>query len=244
MNTIDALFATKKAAQVRKMTPPYIFQYFNICGLHVSTGSAVKSSAHLINPLIHVLNEEPHLPKYIVVLPDQDILQLLVKHHSTSALVIGSILHFMIKQMDLFIARRKQDLFHRRPGALSADGLLPRFIWIRMLKRPKSLSEKDIFSLRGKFNSILKECLLDGNEKSHHIMSIEVDDSKFDLSGMLTSSGKADFWAEVNRALEKFDKGEIMLKLRRTQPTAMQSSHPNDKKKRENFKISQSGITL
>ena len=78
------------------MPLPYIFRYFNVCGLHVSTGSGVKSAARLINPLVHALNEEPHLPKYVVVIPDKDVLQFLTAKGSTSAMVIGSTIHYII----------------------------------------------------------------------------------------------------------------------------------------------------
>ena len=221
-DTIDALFALKKSALVKKRSPPYIFHFFNVNGLHVSSRSGIKGPARLINALVHALNEEPLLPKYIIMVPDKDSMQYLIRKDCTSSLAIGTYMHQTIRKLDLYIERRKQDIMTKRPGSLHADDTLPQFIWIRMLRRPENINKK-VFELRGKFNSILEERLFDGKENVHRIMSIEVD------TGELTSIGKADFWREVNRGIEKFDKKEIMLKLRKVQPdpknTARKRNH-------------------
>ena len=90
-----------------------------------------------------------------------------------------------------------------------------------MLKCPavdinSSEKYKDKFGLRGKFNSILEERLLDGKDDQHFIMSIEVDPSRFDHWGNLSTHGTNIFWNEVDRAMEKFDKDKIKLKPRNT----------------------------
>ena len=82
-----------------------------------------------------------------------------------------------------------------------------------MLKRPQSCI--GAFALRGKFNSILEECLLDGSKEHHDIMSIDIDLNEFDYSGGLTQTGMNTFWKEVNHAMSKFDTGEITLKCRK-----------------------------
>ena len=211
---IDALFALKKAALVSKQPKPFIFNFYNISGHYVTTGSGYKGIVRLLNPLIHGLNEEPFLPKYVIIIPDDDILRYMPE---TSAFQIGSILHYAIMQFDLFIERRRQDLLSKRPGALLPDDSLPKIIWVRMLKRPLPLNKKVHYNNRGKFNSILEERLLDGKEKSHCIMSIEVPLEEFDMRGGLTSSGKRTFWCEVNQALKKLDAAEITLKPRKPQ---------------------------
>ena len=126
--------------------------------------------------------------------------------------------------MDMYVERRKTDLMDKKPSAISKDDTLPRFIWVHMLKKLKVLAGKgmELYALRGKFNSKMEERLFDGNEKSHHIMSIEVEESRFNLMGFLTASGKASFWSEVNRALEKFNKGEILLQPRKNQGAEVQ----------------------
>ena len=125
---------------------------------------------------------------------------------------MGSTLHYLIKQMDMYIMRQKTDLKDKKPGALVQE--YPKIIWVHMIKCPK-LHNNAIFSLRGKFNSILEERLHDGDADNHHIMSIDVDLNEFDHQGNLTSYGKSLFWREVHRALKKFDRDQIKLKPRK-----------------------------
>ena len=129
------------------------------------------------------------------MVPDKDFLTILHKV-SCSSMVIGACLHYLIMQIDLMIERRKQDLLVKKPGALMSDEF-PKIVWVRMLKRPKA--------------------------DNHYIMSIDVSLNDFDLTGHLTSSGKATFWKEVNQGLMKFDHGKITLRPRHFQV----SSKPN-----------------
>ena len=77
--------------------------------------------------------------------------------------------------------------------------------------------------LRGKFNSILEECICDGRTDAHYIMSINVRAQEYHHSGDLTSIGREEFWKEVNRAMQKFDNDEISLRPRK-QMVAVKSS--------------------
>ena len=83
-----------------------------------------------------------------------------------------------------------------------------------MPKRPSTrlIAGTEFFSLRGKFNSILEERLLDGNAADHYIISINIDLIEYDLTGEMTSAGKASFWREINRGIKKFDDGDITLR--------------------------------
>ena len=92
-----------------------------------------------------------------------------------------------------------------------------------MLKRPSPNSNLESYwdditpnqaalSLCSKFNSILEERLFDGKSDIHRIMSIDVNLREFDLMGFLSSSGKEEFWKEVDTAIKKFDMGQISLR--------------------------------
>ena len=75
-----------------------------------------------------------------------------------------------------------------------------------------------------KFNSILEECLQDGLAENHYIMSIVVNLNEFDMTGCLTSTSKVDFWQEVNKALTRFDAGDISLKPRKFQGAVVKAA--------------------
>ena len=150
--------------------------------------------------LVKALNEIPKLPKYILVVPDEDITKAL-HHHSGILIIMGAVLHAIIKNMDIYIQRRRTNLLDRKPGA-TIEETFPKLIWVRMLKRPAHLVSLS-FTLRSRFNAILEDQLGNGNVKNHLIMSIEVPPGDFDLAGHLTQAGEKGFWSEVSRALQE-----------------------------------------
>ena len=127
-------------------------------------GAGYSGIARMLHPLIKALNQEHHLPKYILMLPDRDILLALNKNNINVALVMGSTLHYLIKQTDMCIERCRQDLQDKQPRALHPFDT--KIIRVRMLKRrttsdasiPDDLTPiQEAANLRGKFNSILEE---------------------------------------------------------------------------------------
>ena len=116
------------------------------------------------------------------------------------------------------------ELTERKPGAVTKGP--PKVVWVRMLKRPTDVGveqgTKVIFSLQGKFNSIMEERLADGCNDHHRILSIEVDCREFTVDGDLTPAGVKSFWKEVDRGLMKFDLDQITLKPHNYQPSSKQ----------------------
>ena len=168
----------------------------------------------------------------MIMIVDWDILTSLACHNISSSLVLGSTLHYLIKQIDTILYRRRQELLQKKPGAVSKNPT--KIIWVRMLKRSNqellSMARKAAIGLRGKFNSALEERILDGTPpESHHIMSIEVRNHEFHHSGKLTLLGKEEFWKEINRALKRFDANEISLKPHKFQATPKIKVHENRK---------------
>ena len=195
---------------------PYIFRNFNVKTYYGKFNKGSKSLARLVNPLIEALNENDHLPKICLILPDKDIWGIIDAKNTRASVVIRSSIHYIVKQMDMYFDHRKLDLEDKKPGALLDTENFPKIVWVHMLKRPKSLvSDGSLFSVRGKFSSILEEHLMDGHANCHHIISIEVD-----LNEFVWPAGQSDFywqgwiWCEINRGIKKFDLDEIMLRPR------------------------------
>ena len=137
-----------------------------------------RGNTKFINLLVDALNEHHRLLKYILVVLEKDLITCIKNqnnYNNCNSVVIGACLHHIIRQIDCFINRRKQDLTTKKLGA-TLNEEFPQVIWVRMLKRPSYLTSnpQSTFSFHGKFNSILEECLFDGREDRHHIMSIEV----------------------------------------------------------------------
>ena len=209
------LTALAKSASARHTSQPFLCGCFNVKVYYANF--ATRGLARILNCLVEALNERYKLAKYILVIPDKDIIAQLKSYNIGNGIVMGSAIHFLIRQFDILIERRKLDLLDKKPGAVNSDPLTaPKFIWICMLKCPSYLNNGSnlTFSLRGKFNSILQERLLDGKDDNHRIMSIDIQPDEFDLQGNLTSAGKAEFWKEVNRAMRKFDNNDITLNPR------------------------------
>ena len=53
---------------------------------------------------------------------------------------------------------------------------------------------------------------MDGKWEDHHIISIEVDLAQYDRQGFLSSSGKEDFWREIDKGMKRFDSSDITLR--------------------------------
>ena len=89
--------------------------------------------------------------------------------HFSAGLVMGPSLHYIVKQFDTLIARRRQDIASKKPGAV-IDDEFPYIVWVCMLKRPpgtiSAVEANNVFALRGKFNYILEERLLDGSDET------------------------------------------------------------------------------
>ena len=176
-------------------------------------GSSARGINRFLAPLAEALNDRRDcpLPKYIIYVLDKDLIDCLKGNKIETSIVMGAAIHYLLKQVDILINRRNTDILNIKPGAYSE--IYPRIVWIRMLKRPnvKPVNTQKFFSLRRKFNSMLEERLLTAHEERHRIMSIEVQSGEFNNWGDLTSGGKAQFWREVDQAMNKFDTGKIKL---------------------------------
>ena len=78
----------------------------------------------------------------------------------------------------------------------------------------------EAFSFTGRFNTLLEQCLLDGNSDNHHIISIDAPLSEFDLCGNLKENGQRSFWREIDWGLKRFMANDIKLKPRATTANA------------------------
>ena len=132
MNSLHAL--CHKAKRLNS-TPPHIFQTYNVKDYH--SGGMYKGIARMIKPMVEALNDRHRLPRFILVIPDMDILKHLKSHNINTAFVMGSALHYLIRQYDILLERHLQDLTDKKPGALSPVDITG-IVWVRMLRCPAS----------------------------------------------------------------------------------------------------------
>ena len=209
---------SSKAKQTTMSQKYFLHQNYNVRVYY--SGSGVCGANRLIYPLVDALNSNHKLPQYIIIVPDKDMTTTFRGTMFNTGIMMGSTIHYIIRQFEMYVDRRHQDIDDKKPGALTTPDY-PIFVWVRMLKRPPSISSDNthhpVFSMRGKFNSVLEEQLLNGKDNKHKIMSVDVRMDEFDLQGTLTSAGKMDFWHEVDKAMKKFVAGDIKLLPRKFQ---------------------------
>ena len=58
-------------------------------------------------------------------------------------MVMGSTIHYIIRQFDILLDRRHQNLLDKKPGTVASIEF-PHIVWVRMLKQPVSLAESSI----------------------------------------------------------------------------------------------------
>ena len=254
--TYQTLVQLKNLAVAARRNPPYLYQFFNVYGFYQNKASVIQGLARLLNSCIQGLNARPRLPKYLVFIPDRDLIDSIGYYGYGVTDVYVSCMFWLISQIDKCVKCRRAGLFDRKPGALSLDS--PKVIWIKMLKRPYNGRQQfdQVMALRNRFNNALEEALAQYTKSQHYILSIKVDEDDFYRNGELTEEGKRDFWREVDSCLKRFDREEINLKpraasskpdydnnksgsLRRKMPTpplrSRSSSHA-DKENRLHFK--------
>ena len=108
----------RKGARCKPPSIPFIFKHFNVSGHYLTNdtgiGNIINRFTHL---LVEALNTRPKLPKYILVIPDDDIANYFKKVASPS-IMIGATIHDIIKQLDTFLSRRLDDLMAKKDGAV------------------------------------------------------------------------------------------------------------------------------
>ena len=118
-DTINSLISLHNAAKVnKKLSTPYIYKHYNVLPYHVTRSSALKGLARQLNPLLEALNERPRLPKYILLVPDRDIINETKAFSFGASYVLGSAIYFLIRQMDMLLSRRRIGLIDKKPDHL------------------------------------------------------------------------------------------------------------------------------
>ena len=196
----------------RKKIPPYIYENYNTLPFYKSFSSGVTSTAaHMINTLIEALNTREWLPRFVVVIPDKDLLKDIEVYEFAASKVIQDLVAWTIRQMNMLIRRKCAALLEKCPGAVFGD---TKVILVRMMRRYWKY-ERDskidrVLSLRAKCNDALNEAAI---KNDLHILTIDSCNSAdhFDQHGNLSTKGKNAFWYEMDELLERFDKGGIKL---------------------------------
>ena len=233
----------KTAATITKKKPPYLYQFYNISSYCTNQLSHNRNGmSHILNSFIEGLNNNLKLPKYVIFVPDKDLVENHDHFDFGAQTIFDMTLESLFKKVNMAITRRREDMFYKRPGSL-ASYFEQRVIWLKIINRPttgdKKMREKMI--LREKFNNTLETQF--PKEKQMFIMNIdafESDDAQFlfTATNELTSDGYVTFWSEVTKMM-KFEYDEISLAgIPKAPPTFRKSKNgTKGKKSQPRFKL-------
>ena len=190
----DTMQRMKEDGKDKAQLMPYIYDFYNV------------------SFIMETLNEETSLPRFILVIPDWDILKYIDHFTFGISLIAGKCLNWIINNMERAIEAKKEDLRRRKPGAVSPNE--PKIVWVKMVGRFSDPNRAGIpiLAVHNKFNCALEELL--ANRRCHYILDAGAalaDASCFTYNGQLTARRKGKFWEEVDCQIEKFDYQKITL---------------------------------
>ena len=199
----------KRDAVTSRSPIPYIFEYYNVKAFYVAEDHLIKDVlARFVNALILALNDISKISRLVIVIPDEDIIQHVDFTASGTRFVLGAAITWVVSQMSRAVEAKKDNLLRRRAGAVIANE--PKMIWIKALK--KAHSSSDDRAQINKFNSMLEDILADS--AGHYLM--DVSDAMhglelFTLQNDLNTYSMQQYWQDVNKQIELFEKRKLSL---------------------------------
>ena len=193
-------------ALVAKKTPPYMYERFNVHHFYQSR-LTLDTFTRLQNAFIDAFNRQHHLPSYIMILADNDLINAADFFNFGVSKLLGITLNWLAKQLERMIESRKEKLSEERPGAISS--IETKIIWVKMIERPPVPLNDKRYKTQvtcGKFNATLNN-LTDWrlNTFVTSISSLNLD-RDFDFVGNMKESGKQQFWRELDHYFKRFDR--------------------------------------
>ena len=217
LHKIFKTFIDMKAdASDGKRTMPYIYDYYHLSYFMENPLSSQRNTmANIYNSLICTLNMKTdltknyQLPRFIIVIPEADILKHINYFSYGISTIIGKCLNWIITEMERVVDARKDELRRKNPGAVAPNE--PKIIWVAMMNRPH-ISYNDMMSVCTKYNKILRDLL--AIERNHYFLDFSnkmQQPANFLPSNRITARGKEMFWNELDLNIERFDCYKIKL---------------------------------
>ena len=101
------------------MVPLFMIDFYNVKTFNKTTAPVPYASTQIINALTDVVNTEHILPKYLIVVPDHDILYDVDLFSSDAGLFVSDITRWFVRQINTVVHHKRVDLLAKKPGTLS-----------------------------------------------------------------------------------------------------------------------------
>ena len=202
-----------EAAQNKKIIKPYLQEFYNIKHFTQSDPNDMVCT-RVFNALVDATNERKKLPRFLIVMIDQDIINSIDVFDEDAVFMIRDQVLWLARQINIFIRRKRVEITEKCPGAVYGSD--PTIIFIRMINRSdhirfkKNSRKEALFALRAKFNDVLNEAAAQIDQRILTINSCNTR-SHFDHRGNLSDKGKSSLWTEIDDLMYRFDKNGIKL---------------------------------
>ena len=191
-----------------KKERPYIYDFYNVrCFIRNPLSDVKNVLTRLVNALVKVLNEATKLPRFIRVIPNQDIVTYIKRNWSSKHcdIIANIAVKWIINVMVKAVSTKKDMLSRVKPGAV--EGMEPKIVWVKMLRRPQLNKSMVTSEFRWSFNRSLEHHLTD--RKLHYIIdptAVVDDPGLFTNIGLLNNGGKLKFWSYIDEHIQQFAK--------------------------------------
>ena len=145
---INAMMQNKKLPQM------YLHEFYNTKPL-CNPDRHGNLLARIVNSLLEECNTTHHLPRFLVVMIDKDLITDLDVYDRDIVMMIRDVVNWLTRQINILIHHKRAKILECRPSAIY--GADPSIIYVQMirradlhLKRGSKLDEN--FALRAKFN--------------------------------------------------------------------------------------------
>ena len=211
-------------------SPLYLYKNYNVAPFYQNPSSMLRNSlSRILNAVAKALNERVRLPKYVLVIPDLDILSTINFYDFGMPTTFQKCAQWLVKQVVRFFQIRYEDLKSKRPGAVCGN---TRIIWLNIINRPsiKNHPNPDRVKLlagRERFNTALNDVICDMRYNHAMVIDTLTEVNHFTQFGNLSQYGQQAYWRELDKVFKKFDRHEVDLK-----PEVQHQPIDNDRRER------------
>ena len=118
-------------AITEKKIPPYIEEEFNVIPLFKNAAETKSTVARIYNAVIAGIEDNERLPKYIVVMPDHDVIKYGDEYGADAPVALYTLLKFLVKNINRIVDAHFEAIYKKKPSAIKAGE--PHIIWIKTL---------------------------------------------------------------------------------------------------------------
>ena len=184
----------------------YIKAHYDTVGYCQGQTKAINNNilSRMRNALVMAINKEIILPKVILVILENDILNAVNHYNPGISLLCGKVMEWLANQFHRIITAHKE--------RLPSKSRKFKYPSILLVSAPNHINLPNINELRDKFNTALMNICSMYREMA--VLTIKWDVNNKALvgsNGKYTATGMAAFWMSINDAFQEWDREQMRL---------------------------------